>query len=113
VHGRVREVVELRHPIEVFPHGTLSSRRADKDHRVPYLPPGKDGPPGQTTPGNLGPLARCHHRLKTFGGWRYLQPTPGVYLWRSPHGHWARVDPTGSHYLGRDPDTAALLSLRR
>lgn len=113
VHGRVREVVELRHPIEVFPHGTLSSRRADKDHRVPYLPPGRGGPPGQTTPGNLGPLARYHHRLKTFGGWRYLQPTPGVYLWRSPHGHWARVDPTGSHYLGRDPDTAALLSLRR
>ena len=99
----VRETVELRHPVEVFPHGTLSSRKADKDHTVPFVPPDEGGPPGQTTPDNLGPLGRYHHRLKTHGDWRCTQPERGVFLWRSPHGHWARVDATGTHYLGRLP----------
>jgi hypothetical protein len=101
VSGLVRETVELRHPVEVFPLGTLSSRAADQDHTVPYVPPDRGGPPRQTTPDNRGPLGRHHHRLKTHGGWRCTQPERGVFLWRSPHGHWARVDPTGTHYLGK------------
>ena len=28
----------------------------------------------------------------------------GVYLWRSPHGHWYRVDNTRTHRLGKTPD---------
>ena len=68
---------------------------------MPYVPPDEGGPPGQTTPDNLGPLGRHHHRLKTHGGWRCAQPERGVYLWRSPHGHWACVDASGTHYLGR------------
>jgi hypothetical protein len=103
VTGRVREVVELRQPFEVFPWGTLSSRKADKDHITAYVPLGEGGPPGQTAPDNIGALGRFHHRLKTFGGWTYAQPRPGVFWWRSPHGHWARLDATGAHYLGRDP----------
>jgi hypothetical protein len=99
----IRETVELRHPVEVFPHGTLSSRAADKDHTVPYLPPADGGGPGQTTPDNLGPLGRLHHRLKTFGGWRCVRAGRGVFLWRSPHGHWARVDAQGTRYLGKQP----------
>jgi hypothetical protein len=66
---------------------------------------GAGGPPGQTRIGNLGPMTRFAHRVKTFGiGWRLRQPFPGVYLWRSPHGYWFRVDNDGSHPLGRDPD---------
>ena len=99
----VREIVDLRHRVEVFPGGTLTSRKADGDHTVPYVPADEGGPPGQTTPDNLGPLSRFHHRLKTHGGWRCTQPERGVFLWRSPHGHWARVDARGTRYLGKDP----------
>jgi hypothetical protein len=105
VAGRIREIVELRNPVEVFPWGTLYSRRADKDHITAYLPVEKGGPPGQTTPDNLGPLGRYHHRLKTHGGWSYSQTSPGEFYWRSPHGHWARVDAHGSRYLGKHPPT--------
>ncbi len=99
----VRETVELRHPVEVFPFGTLSSRRADKDHTRRYRPPRTGGPPGQTTPDNLGPLGRYHHRLKTHGGWTCLQPTPGTFYWRTPHGHWTRVDRNGTRHLAGPP----------
>jgi hypothetical protein len=87
---RMREHVELRYPVEVFPHGTLDSRRADKDHPAPYR---WGGPPGQTSTDDLAPLGRHHHRVKTHGrGWLHRQPRPGVHYWRTPHGHWVRVD---------------------
>ena len=72
--------------------------------RPPYLPPSAGGPPGQTTPGNLAPLCRRHHRLKTHGGWSYTQPEPGTYLWRSPHGRRYRVDHTGTAPSTTPPD---------
>ena len=97
---RLREHVDLRSPVEVFPHGTLVSRRADGDHVVPYR---AGRPPGQTSTVNVAPLARGHHRVKTHGrGWVHRQPVPGVHYWRTPHGHWARVDHRGTHSLGRD-----------
>src|SRR3954454_6646409 len=101
--GLVREALRLRHPVEVFPHGTLPSRKADADHTVPYRPPEAGGEPGQTTPDNLGPLGRYHHRLKTHGGWQCVQTRPGVYWWGTPHGHWVRVDRTGTHGLRASP----------
>ncbi|WP_148570886.1 HNH endonuclease signature motif containing protein [Nocardioides caldifontis] len=101
----MRELVEVRDPFEVFPYGTLPSRRCDKDHPQPYDRGPRDGrpPPGQTSMENLGPLSRKHHRLKTHGGWRLHHPEPGVYWWRLPHGHWIRVDDSGTHQHGRDP----------
>jgi hypothetical protein len=41
---------------------------------------------------NLGPLARGHHRAKTFGDWQLHQPLAGLYLWRTPTRYWFRVD---------------------
>ncbi len=97
---RLREHVDLRSPVEVFPHGTLVARRADGDHVVPYR---AGRPPGRTSTVNVAPLARGHHRVKTHGrGWVHRQPVPGVHYWRTPHGHWARVDHRGTHSLGRD-----------
>jgi hypothetical protein len=96
---RMAEQIDLATPVEVFPHGTLASRVADKDHVVPYRP---GGPPGQTSAENLAPLGRHHHRVKTHGrGWVHRQPEPGVHYWRTPHGHWTRVDHRGTRYLGR------------
>jgi hypothetical protein len=99
------EALTLRDPFEVFPWGTLGSRHADCDHTKPYRPPGAPGddggPPGQTGLHNLGPLARTHHRAKTFGGFACYQPVPGLYFWRLPSGHWYQVDHTGTYALGR------------
>ena len=47
--------------------------------------------------GNLGLLSRFVHRVKTHGRWSLREPSPGVYLWRSPHGYWFRVDHHGTH----------------
>jgi len=58
--------------------------------------------------GNLGPLTRSSHRLKTHGRWRLKQPEPGVYLWRSPHGWLYLVDHTGTHSLGKSATASAL-----
>jgi hypothetical protein len=104
VPDRIREQVRLRIPAEVFPYSANLSRRKDLDHTVPYLPPDQGGPPGQTGIGNLGPLSRYGHRVKTHGrGWRHHQPVPGVFLWRTPHGYWFRTDHTGTHPLGKKP----------
>jgi hypothetical protein len=92
----MREQVHLRTPAEVFPYSGATGRRVDLDHTIPYQP---GGPPGQTSPGNLGPLGRRAHRAKTHGGWQVQQPFPGIYLWRSPTGRHYLVDHTGTRRI--------------
>ena len=65
------EQVTLRDGTCIVPGCTRSARAADKDHRDPYLPPVKGGPPGQTRPSNLDCLCRSHHRMKTFAALRF------------------------------------------
>ncbi|OIJ25090.1 HNH endonuclease signature motif containing protein [Nocardioides luteus] len=64
----------------VFPGCTRSAWHADTDHITAYDSGGK------TSTRNLAKLCRSHHRLKTHGGWRYEQTSPGTYVWRSPLG---------------------------
>jgi hypothetical protein len=99
---RTREALRLRNPASIFPFAPTTSRTMDLDHTIPYLPPERGGPPGQTGLHNLGPLSRSQHRLKTFGRWTALQPEPGVYLWRSPHGWIYLATNTGTHDLGNN-----------
>jgi hypothetical protein len=84
----------------VHPWCQRPARCCDLDHIVPYDP---DGPPGQTSTLNLALLCRRHHRLKTHGGWTYSMICPGVFLWRSPHGHWWLRDRTGTTDLTPKP----------
>jgi hypothetical protein len=105
VPAATREALYLRNPACISPWGTNLSRKKDADHTTPYLPKARGGPPGQTTMGNLGLLSRFAHRVKTHGRWSLRQPSPGVFLWRSPHGYWFRVDHTGTHRLGKNPET--------
>ena len=117
---RIREVLHLRNPRDVFPFGVSTSRHKDIDHPVPYRHPDNGGPPGQTGLHNAGPLTRFTHRLKTHGGWRVDQLDEVTYLWRSPHGYGWMVDPTGTHVVSRgvmrrlmcapDPARAAVAS---
>jgi Domain of unknown function (DUF222) len=104
VPDRMAQALHLRTPRGVFPYSSNLSRRKDRDHTLPYVPPDRGGPPGQTRISNLGPMGRYAHRVKTHGrGWRHYQPVPGVFLWRTPHGYWLRTDHTGTHQLGRHP----------
>ncbi|RZT17113.1 uncharacterized protein DUF222 [Kribbella sp. VKM Ac-2569] len=95
IPDRIREQVRLRHPVDMFPYsGAEATTRMDQDHITPY---DRAGPPGQTSPDNLIPLGRLHHRAKTFGGWRSRRLPTGAVDWISPHGFRFVVDHTGTH----------------
>ena len=100
IPDRMRETVTLIHPQCVFPFCTTTSARADLDHIDSY----RNG--GATTPHNLAPLCRHHHRLKTHTGWTYrpLDPVtdPGTYLWTDPHDIDYLRTPTGTRCLAPD-----------
>lgn len=113
VPTRLGEAARLRFVHEAFPWATRRSRGADLDHTVPYRLPDEGGPP-QTRVGNLAPLHRRHHRLKTHApGWRVRQPRPGVLVWETPTGTRVRVDHTGSCFLDDSPGERALSDLVR
>ncbi|WP_217613789.1 DUF222 domain-containing protein [Cellulomonas sp. GbtcB1] len=60
------------------------------DHTKEFHPqPGgdPDATLGRTDADNLGPLCHRHHRLKTDGGFRLRQISPGLYEWITPTGH--------------------------
>jgi hypothetical protein len=65
----------------------LDRVQADLDHTTPH----DDG--GPTTRGNLIPLCRRHHRLKTHTRWRYQRLDDGIVEWTDPHGRTWRDPP--------------------
>ncbi|WP_322656290.1 HNH endonuclease signature motif containing protein [Streptomyces justiciae] len=71
-----------------FPSCRMPAHRCDLDHVEPFdhRNPGRGG---QTTPDNLQPLCRRHHRLKTHHpGWKVTRdPHTGVATWTAPTGH--------------------------
>jgi len=95
--SRLCEQMFLRNPADVFPFGTHLGRRKDLDHNVAYVAPDDGGPPGQTSPDNLGFLVRKHHRIKTHGHSAVWQAIEGVYVWRSRNGALYIVDAKGTH----------------
>ena len=91
--GWMADLVRLPTGRCVFPGCRRRSRRCDLDHIDPYVPPDRGGPPGQTTPLNLAPLCRRHHRAKTHTRWRYRRLPDGTYRWTSPTGRTYAVPP--------------------
>ncbi|MCV7046380.1 DUF222 domain-containing protein [Mycobacterium frederiksbergense] len=63
-----------------FPGCNRAAHRCDLDHLTPW-------PAGATHPGNLGPLCRLHHLVKTFGGWTPTAQPDGTIRWTAPTGH--------------------------
>ncbi|MGN6251981.1 MAG: hypothetical protein ACTHNS_09245 [Marmoricola sp.] len=82
----MRELVIQRDRHCAFPGCDRDARTSDLDHVDPYVPMDEGGPPGQTSPANLAPLCRRHHRCKTFTAWRYQRLPDGDYQWTSPDG---------------------------
>ena len=95
---RMAEQVRLRDDGGcVFPWCGRRVRQCDLDHVEPYDAgePDDPGPPG-TTPRNLAPLCRRHHRAKTAGRWSYERVDLGTYLWSGPAGLAVLVTPRGT-----------------
>ena len=96
----MRDAVKLRNLADVFPYGSCTSATMDLDHTIPWVPSSRGGSPGQTRPGNLGPVTRTHHRVLTHGRWQRRQPDPGTYLYRTPTGQIYLVTNQGTLRLG-------------
>jgi hypothetical protein len=96
----MRDAVRTRNLADVFPYGSCTTATVDLDHTLPWVPMNRGGPPGQTHPGNLGPVTRSHHRLLTHGRWQRRQPDPGTYLYRTPTGQVYLVTNQGTIRLG-------------
>ena len=94
----LRFAVCQRNPVDVYPYATRRSTSCDLDHTIAY---DDDGPPGQTSPGNLGPLSRRAHRFKTHTSTHLCQPSPGTFHWTTPLGYEYVVAPWGTIALGR------------
>lgn len=90
------DLVRLRDPHCVFPWCDRDARACDLDHVTAYQ---EHGPLGQTTPANLAPLCRRHHRCKTSGRWRYRRNPDHSYTWTGPHGHRYHVTQKGTQRL--------------
>lgn len=91
----MRLAVTERWPVDAFPYGMSASTMCDLDHSKPY------GAGGRTEVGNLAPLKRFGHRVRTHGGWRLDQSAPGVLTWTSPHGYTYATTPSGTIRIGR------------
>ncbi|GAA2532484.1 HNH endonuclease signature motif containing protein [Mycolicibacterium diernhoferi] len=78
-----------------FPGCSKPAHRCDLDHVIPW-------PAGATHPGNLRPLCREHHLVKTFrsgpNGWTVKARPDGATEWTSPTGH-AYVSTPGAAIL--------------
>jgi hypothetical protein len=102
----VRERAIQRLCGDVFPHSANAAGvggRFDLDHPIPYVPPARGGPPGQTGDHNAAPLTRRHHRIKTHahlpdggGGFQVRQLGLTAYRWITPHGLARLVTPRGT-----------------
>ena len=76
----LRELVTARDPRCTLEPCSRSSHDADLDHLETF-----DG--SNTTPANLHPPCRTHHRLKTFGAWTLTRAPDGLITWISLTGH--------------------------
>ena len=100
----MREQVLLRDAHCVFPGCGRDSRSCDLDHVTPYVPMDEGGPPGQTHPGNLAPLCRTHHRVKTHtAGTTNASTTAAMSGPRPPGTSTTPTSPTDAHQRHPDP----------
>ncbi|MDN5914736.1 MAG: HNH endonuclease [Pseudonocardia sp.] len=83
----LRRHVQVRDRTCVHPGCRCPAVRADMDHTLDHIFGGR------TTQDDLAPLCRHHHMMKTEGGWRLEQPSPGRFVWHSPLGRIYPVRP--------------------
>ena len=97
VPDRLAEQTDLVNVTCAFPWCARPARGCKKDHVIPHA---RGGP---TATGNIAPLCKRHHRLKTHAsGWSYTVIGPGAYLWSSPHGYTFLRDQSGTRDVSRE-----------
>ncbi|MGH3581764.1 MAG: DUF222 domain-containing protein, partial [Mycobacterium sp.] len=77
---KLAALVRMRYLVCAFPGCSRPAHRCDLDHVVPW-------PAGATHPGNMAPLCREHHLVKTFCGWEPVLSADGTVTWTAPTGH--------------------------
>jgi hypothetical protein len=83
----VQRLVLARDVVCTFPSCQMPAQRCDLDHIRPFDHgwPERGGP---STPDNLHPLCRAHHRLKHEAGWTPVRDqATGATTWTSPTHH--------------------------
>jgi hypothetical protein len=80
---RLRRFVVARDQTCTFPGCERRAQSCDLDHVQPWRGGGSGG---RTAAGNLQPLCRRHHNLKTAGVWRVVANHPDRVVWASPTG---------------------------
>ena len=83
-----------------FPGCSVSVLNSEIDHTRPWAWG------GATAHSNLEHLCPKHHRLKTLGHWKAVQPEPGVIKWTSPGGLERRTGPM-LDYGGETPGASS------
>ncbi|WP_241471899.1 HNH endonuclease signature motif containing protein [Mycolicibacterium neoaurum] len=79
-----------------FPGCGKPAQHCDLDHLTPW-------PAGATHPGNLRPLCREHHLLKTMKtGWTPKAHPDGTTTWSAPNGHTYTTKPLGPVLFGHN-----------
>jgi hypothetical protein len=84
------ELIRIRDKTCAAPGCRVPACACELDHTKEFHPqPGgdPDAPLGHTDADNLGPLCHRHHRMKTDGGFRLRQISPGLFEWITPTGH--------------------------
>jgi hypothetical protein len=84
----IAEHVRVRDGTCARPGCSADAASCDLDHTVEFH---RDV--GETSDQNLGPLCRRDHAVKTDGGFRVTQVSPGVFEWETPTRHRYRVEP--------------------
>lgn len=89
--AELAELVRQRDRTCVSPTCDTSAWSCELDHTEAFRPDEVEG--GSTSAGNLGPLSKGCHLLKTHAGFELEQPSPGEFLWTTPTGHRYARDP--------------------
>lgn len=76
----LRDHIHTKYPTCTGPGCRRPAHLCDGDHRVPF-------PEGPTSPENVHPACRPHHRTKTHGGWRIEKTANGTLVWITKHGY--------------------------
>ncbi len=99
--ARMADAVRFRDVTCVYPGCGRAAEVCDLDHIDSYIPPDEGDPSGQTSPDNLAPLCRRHHRAKTFGDFSYRRLPDGSYEWTLPTGRTVVTDPVTARPTAR------------
>ena len=106
IPDRHRQAVHLMTPADTFPCASSTSRTQQIDHTVAFRH-GADEAAGQSRVGNYGPMTSSTTGSRPTGAGRCSSRSPGIYVWRDPHGAIYLVDHTGTRRIGAPATTAS------